>query len=246
MIYLLLPACNEEKALGALIQEAASVLASTADGYSIIVVDDGSTDRTGDCAARVLRPGVDMLLTHEKNYGLGKAMITGFLFLKHRLDTADIVVSMDADGTHVPDQIPALVDAVQGGYDIVICSRFQRGATSTGVPLWRALGSKGLNTLLRYVFTASAVRDFSTNYRAYSAKAVRLLIQHIDSGMLATAGFGFVAQSLILLKKSQLKVTEVPIVLRYDRKQDRSKMRVLHTLVEYGRFLLEDVRRQRS
>jgi dolichol-phosphate mannosyltransferase len=245
MIYLLLPACNEEKAIGPLIQEAAAVLGRVSPSYSIVVIDDGSRDGTASAAKASLRAGTDALLTHERNYGLGRAMITGFLFLEDRLRPADIVVSMDADGTHLPGQIPRMVDEIHGGYDIVICSRFLRHATSKGVPLWRAWGSKGLNTMLRYLFRAPAVRDFSTNYRAYNEEASRLLIGHIESGELATPGFGFVAQSLILLCRSHLKVAEIPIALRYDRKQDASKMRVLATLGEYGKFILRDRRHRR-
>ena len=188
-----IPAYNEELTI------AKVVLRARRHVDRVIVCDDGSSDMTAEiaeaCGAEVIR--------HERNMGKGAAMQS--LFRRAREVGADIMVTLDADGQHDPDEIPVLVNTmIEAGADVVIGSRFLNRETVNKIPAYRRVG----NMILNIVTSVSDVMDTQSGFRAYSRRAVES-IQPTE--------MGFAVDSEILYKASELglKIVEVPIGVEY-------------------------------
>jgi dolichol-phosphate mannosyltransferase len=211
-ILVAIPAYNEEVAIGSV------VLRSLKYADDVIVVDDGSADNTAEVAALA---GAKVV-KHEKNSGYGAALKTCF-------DTArkvgvDIMIIIDADGQHSPDDIPRMVEKlVSARSDIVIGSRFVDGnQKNQKIPAYRKFGMKVLDTATA-AGSGLNVTDTQSGFRAYSKKAIEQI--RIGDG-----GMGAGSEILIEAVDHQLKITEVPIKVRYDLKGTSSKNPVAHGL----------------
>lgn len=228
MIHILLAAFNEELALGDVLNGISQTLADGA--FKVWLVDDGSTDGTAAVAERWGRHNPLVLIRHEKNQGLGAALHTGFSALIPALAPDDAAVTLDADNTHAPAQIPSLVQPIEDGRaDLVVASRFVPGARTVGVPFYRRFLSNGAALLFQSVLPFPGLRDYTCGFRAYRGSL--LTSAQKKWGRLATEN-GFAAAAEIIVKVGALrpKVAEVPLTLRYDRKPSASKMRVGQTV----------------
>ncbi len=125
-----IPAFNEETYIGTV------VLRTRQYVDQVIVVDDGSTDQTGNVA----RLAGAIVVRHQRNEGKGASIQTILAEVKKR--SPDILVLLDADSQHNPDEIPSLIKAVSDGYDLVIGSRIQQ---SSNIPRYRRLGQRVLS-----------------------------------------------------------------------------------------------------
>jgi len=190
----LLPAYNEEVSIGSV------VLRARKYADRVIVVDDGSSDRTAEVAALA---GAEVL-RHERNQGKGAALRTGFEYL----DEDSIIVTIDTDGQHDPADIPRLVEPIlRGEADMVNGSRYLNG-NKKDTPLYRRLGQVVLDTATN-LESGLAVTDSQSGFRAFSgaAKGVFRFRQSglaIESEMLADAA------------AAGLRIKEVEIGVRYD------------------------------
>jgi len=190
----LLPAYNEEVSIGSV------VLRARKYADRVIVVDDGSSDRTAEVAALA---GAEVL-RHERNQGKGAALRTGFEYL----DDDSIIVTIDTDGQHDPADIPRLVEPVlRGEADMVNGSRYLNG-NKKDTPLYRRLGQVVLDTATN-LESGLAVTDSQSGFRAFSgaAKGIFRFRQSglaIESEMLADAA------------AAGLRIKVVEIGVRYD------------------------------
>ena len=190
-----IPAYNEEKTI------AKVVLLAQRYVDKIIVCDDGSTDLTADIA----RGMGAVVIQHSKNLGYGAA-IQG-LFDEARALEADIMLTLDADGQHNPEDIPKLLKPVQSNEaDIVIGSRFLEGMNKE-IPRYRRVGIK-LITRMSNGTLEGKISDAQSGFRAYNKKAVQNL-------KLQENGMGVSAEILVKAGRQKLRVTEVPIGISY-------------------------------
>jgi len=228
-ITLMMPAYNEEKDLPGLLERIERALADWAD-YRVLVVDDGSSDRTADLVREMATRMPVELIQHPRNLGLGAAMRTG---LKAAASGSGFVVTMDADNSQGPELIRAMVARIEQGFDVVIASRFQPGSQEIGVPPYRKflshLSSAGIRLLVRY----PGARDYTCGFRIYRVATLRRLIDMFGDDFLRENGFSCMLELLINLREVDARVAEVPLVLRYDLKEGPSKMRVLRTMWRY-------------
>jgi len=195
-ITVILPAYNEEVAIGSI------VLLTRKYADSVIVVDDGSSDRTADVARKA---GAEVIV-HEVNKGKGRALKTGFTAAVAL--GADIIVTMDSDGQHNPADIPKLVEPIlKGEADMVNGSRYLNGL-GKNTPAYRRVGQTildevtNLNSGLHITDSQSGFRAFAASTKGvfrFTAKGMA-----IESEMLADAG------------RHGLRITEVEISVRYD------------------------------
>ena len=191
--------------------------AVTALGYEILIVDDGSPDGTGELADRIadLNPQVAVLHRGEK-MGLGPAYADGFDSSLEK--GAGIIVEMDADFSHDPNDLPRLVAAVEAGADLAIGSRYIPGGSTPEWPLMRRLLSKGGNLYARLML-GIPVRDATAGFRAYRAEALTLLPYRSAQA----SGYGFQVEMAWRAVQKGLTVVEIPIAFR-DRRRGTSKM----------------------
>lgn len=194
-VAVVVPAYNEELVIGTV------VLRARQHADLVIVVDDGSKDRTAEIAdlagAEVIRM--------PQNGGKASALMAG---LEHARGLGfDAVVMMDADGQHDPAEIPAVVAPVLAGKaDLVIGSRFL--GTKAKVPAYRRLGQEVL-TLATTVGSACPTTDSQSGFRALSRKA----LANLD---FASEGYAVESDMIAHFASRGLSITEVPISVRYD------------------------------
>lgn len=209
MIIACIPAYNEERTI------APVVLKTMKHADKVIVCDDGSTDLTGEIARRM---GAEVL-THEKNKGKGEALKT--LFRRALESGADIIVTLDADLQHDPDEIPKLLaPLLRGEADVAIGSRFVAGA-KTDMPSYRLLGTKIINWLSRRRINAP-VKDVQSGYRAYTRRAAEIALEA------EAKGYGIEQEQLSLVVRAGLKVVEVPVTIRYNGLSTSKRRPIAH------------------
>jgi glycosyltransferase involved in cell wall biosynthesis len=197
-----IPAFNAEKSIGHIVKECLLYV------DDVIVCDDGSTDNT----ASVAEKNGAIVVRHEKNYGYGAALIT--LFDKAREQNPDLMVTLDADGQHIPDFIPQLIAPLSyPGTDVVVGSRFLKKNSNT--PKLRQTGIK-IITSASNIDGNLKLTDAQSGFRAYSNKAIQV-IHPTEYGMAAST------EILSKVVNNGLKVVEVPIVISYDGTESKTK-----------------------
>jgi len=230
MVIIILPAFNEERALGALLSAIDDAMKPRHGDYRVVVVDDGSKDDTAGVARRSSTSMPVTLLEHEHNMGLGESIRTGLLYAVAQTSERDTIVTMDADNTHTPALIDRMVAAIGEGNDVVIASRYRPGARIKGVPGYRRALSWCGNLLFRIVFPTPNVRDFTSGYRAYRAGILKQAFATYGDQFVSQTGFSCMVDILLNLRRLDAIMSEVPLVLRYDLKLDVSKMLVVRTI----------------
>ncbi|MCX7020293.1 MAG: glycosyltransferase [bacterium] len=240
-IILALPAYNESGNLRPLVESAMLVFRSREISCRIIVVDDGSTDNTSAVLEQLAREYPLSVVTHPENRGLGVAIMSSITTaLEESASPDDIIVNMDADNTHDPAYIPQMAGKIwSGSYDVVIASRYRDGSREVGVPLFRRILSRGARLLFQTALRLPDVRDYTCGYRAYRASVLRAAMDKYDGRLITRKGFACTDELLVHVSTITRRMTEVPFVLRYDKKRGRSKLPLMRTVMETLRMLIQ-------
>ncbi len=226
MIWILLPAFNEEDSLPKLLPKIDETMRRHGQPFRIVVVDDGSSDRTPELLREYAQQFDLTIITHSLNRGLGETERDGFEYVAAHCDPTDLVVRLDCDDTHDPEYIFTLQDKLREGYDVVNTSRFQPGGGQLGVDRYRAAISYAANLFMFLVFRIPGTRDYSCGFRAYRGQVVQDAIRLYGDGFIQLRGLGFTSTLEMIVKLHLLgcRFAEVPFILRYDQKQSPSKM----------------------
>jgi dolichol-phosphate mannosyltransferase len=186
-------------------------------GYNLIVVDDSSPDGTGDIADEVARTTSAMEVIHRaRKEGLGPAYGEGFRQALER--GSEVVVQMDCDFSHNPEDIPRLVEAVEKGADLALGSRYVPGGSTPDWPWRRQFLSRGGNLYAR-VMLDIPIRDATGGFRAWRASA----LARMPFAQAEASGYGFQVEMAMNAVDLGLQVAEIPISFR-DRLRGQSKM----------------------
>lgn len=203
-----IPAYNEEIAIGSV------VIGTKQYVDQVVVVDDGSTDKTSEIA----RIAGAVVIKHPQNLGKGAALKSGFAQVKD----ADIIVTIDGDGQHHPQDIPQLLKPIEEGKaDIVNGSRYL-GQQENGTPAYRRLGQTILDTAIN-LGSGLKITDSQSGFRAFSKYA-------IPAFRFNENGFFIESEMLIDAAKYGSRVVEVPIAVTYNQKNIHKKNPVTHGL----------------
>jgi len=246
MIYIVLPAYNEEISLERLLLRIKSAMELRSFNYTVILVNDGSRDRTLEIAQRLCAALALQIVNHESNKGLGAALKSGLMKASSLSRDTDVIITMDADNTHTPDLIPSMLSMLGRGYDCVIASRYVSGGQEIGLSFHRTLLSRGASALLKTVFPIKGVKDYTCGYRAYSAAILKEALQCYGNMFVQEEGFTCMVEVLLKLRKLAAKFCEVPLILRYDYKAGASKMRVIRTIVRYFFLIVQTLATPRT
>jgi len=213
-IYVIIPTFNEADNIQALIGE----VLDQSVGAGVIVVDDNSPDGTGDLAEEVALAFPDRVhvIHRPAKLGLGTAYVAGFKLALGELGAAT-VMTMDADFSHLPRYIPAMV-ALGREKHIVIGSRYVPGGGTARWPLWRQVLSWGANTFARLSLGLRA-HDTTAGYRLYH----REVLETVPPESIRSSGYSFLVEMLFNCEKRGFQVGEVPIIFE-DRRQGTSKI----------------------
>ncbi len=190
-----LPAFNEEESIGVVLE----ALAAHHPLSDVIVVDDGSRDRT----SQIARAAGVRVLRHAVNLGVGGAMGTAFRYAAR--NGYDALVQFDADGQHRPEYLAELVTAL-GTADIVIGSRY---ATSDGYQ--STAGRRVVHRIIAKVaswYARARLTDATSGFRAAGPRAVELFAEHYPVEWL-----GDTVESIVLAARQRLTIREIPVVM---------------------------------
>ncbi|HAX62411.1 MAG TPA: glycosyltransferase [Elusimicrobia bacterium] len=237
MIYILLPAFNESSGIETILHDISHQLEGLQ--YLLVVVNDGSTDDTFNILKKFQANLNLKIINHEKNLGLGSAMKTGISYISSVINNDDILITMDADNTHPVDLIPKLTKEIQNGFDVVIASRYAIGGNEIGLTKFRKILSGGASTLLKLFFPIQNVTDYTSGYRAYLGKIIKKSNEFYADTLVSESGFTCMAEILIKLSHIGATITEKGLILRYDLKQGKSKIKILRTILGYFRLILK-------
>lgn len=226
MIYILLPAYEEELALRPMMEKIDRVMEEMGASYQVVAVNDGSHDRTGPTLEELSTRYPIHVVTHKYNRGLGETIRDGLEYIAEYADPADVIVRMDCDDTHEPSYIPLLVDKLNEGYETVITSRYAPGGGEVGLDWYRRSISRCANLLFKLSFPIPGVWEYTCGYRAYRAAIIQDAIAIFGNKFIDLKGMGFTGtlEKLIKLKLMGARMTEIPYVLRYDQKLSTSKV----------------------
>jgi glycosyltransferase involved in cell wall biosynthesis len=218
-VSVVLPALNEEEAVGMVIDEI-PVEELEAKGYQteIIVVDNGSTDKTAEIAAA---QGAKVI--SEPNRGKGRAIRTGFGTV-----SGDFVFMLDSDFTYPAGYITQMVELLEGGYDVVIGSRLNGSVEQGAIKKFNLVGNHLLAFLANMLY-GTKVSDLCTGFWGFKVEVLRSL--NLDA-----VGFELEANMLIEVAKHKYRVGEVPI--QYRRRATASKLGAIKAGWGIGRILL--------
>jgi dolichol-phosphate mannosyltransferase len=238
MIYVVLPAYNEEHALPELAVKIERVMREMRASYRIVVVNDGSSDRTAEVLER-LRPHYPIdAITHKYNRGLGETIRDGFEHVAEVASPHDVLVRMDCDDTHDPNYIPAMVKKLEEGYEVVTTSRYAPGGGQIGVDGYRRLISRIANCLFKTVFPVKGLWEYTCGYRAYRVELIQDALTIFGNKFIDLKGLGFTGtlEKIVKLRMMGARIVEIPFVLRYDQKVSSSK--VVTSITTMGCFIL--------
>lgn len=209
----LIPTYNERENLPILVREVMEV-----PGAEVLVIDDQSPDGTGQLADELSAeyPGRVRVMHRTGQRGLGISYRDGF---RHALDTdADFVVQMDADRSHDPKYLPAMIAAGAEGADLVVGSRYMNGISVVNWPLRRIILSTFANFYIRTI-TGLSLQDCTSGYRCWRRTALKRL--PLDT--VASEGYSFVVEVTFLAAAHGLSMAEVPIIF-IERRVGASKL----------------------
>lgn len=229
-VWIVLPAFNEEENLPALFDAIEGAMLEAGLPYRVVLVDDGSRDRTAEITRQAAEHMPVVLEQHEVNQGLGATIRDGLTKACKLAEPGDILVSLDADNTHNPYQIAPMVQKVRDGFDVVIASRYRPDSRIRGLTLVRRAMSYWAGWLFRVTLPIEGVRDYTCGYRAYRAGALAAAIRDHGPGFFEQQGFQCMVDILLKLRRYPLLFCEIPMVLRYDLKGGESKMNVGSTI----------------
>ncbi|WP_237198938.1 polyprenol monophosphomannose synthase [Rothia nasimurium] len=208
-----IPTYNEKENLPIVVER----LRAAVPDCDILVVDDNSPDGTGQLADSMAAEDSYINVLHRTvKDGLGGAYLAGFDW---GLEAGyDVLVEMDADCSHQPEQLPLLLQAIEGGADLAIGSRYVPGGKTKNWPLHRQILSRGANLYTRLIL-GTKVKDITAGYRAYRREALQKLnLEGIDS-----KGYVFQVDLAWRSEQAGLKIVEVPITF-VEREIGSSKM----------------------
>ena len=238
MIYVVLPAYNEEDAILTLLQKIDHEMKHQNLEYHVVVVNDGSKDQTGELIASIEGKFPVTVIRHKYNRGLGETIRDGFEYVAEVGSPEDILIRMDCDDTHEPKYMAGMIEKIDAGYEVVIASRYAPGGGEVGLDAYRHFLSLAANMLFKLSFPIRGVKEYTCGYRAYRVGLVQDALAIFGNRFIDLKGLGFTCtlEKLIKFQMMGAKATEVPFVLRYDQKLSVSKS--VNKITILGCFIL--------
>jgi dolichol-phosphate mannosyltransferase len=222
-VAIVLPTYCEAENIESLIQE----LQELKLNLLISVIDDSSPDGTADMVKKLQEEYDNIVLfVRPKKLGLGTAIISAFRSILSFKNQPDYIITMDADYSHNPRDIPRLIDIARSGYDLVIGSRYCEGGRIVGWHRMRWLISRVAN-LIASLIVGTRIHDCTSGLRCYSKRYVKTVLPHLHSQTYEI--------QIETVKQAQLGgfcVKEIPITFM-NRKRGKSKL----TKAEFQGFL---------
>jgi dolichol-phosphate mannosyltransferase len=187
---------------------------------SILILDDSSPDGTGNIARNLQKKYKNiLLLTRPKKSGLGTAITDGFKAFLSLKSPPEYIITMDADFSHNPGEIPRLTAASKKGYDLVIGSRYCQNGGTQDWSVMRLAISKVANLITKFTISAG-VSDYTSGMRCYKTSLVKKIIRDLHSQT-----YEIQIETIRQASRKKSRIKEIPIVF-VNRKKGKSKLSV--------------------
>jgi glycosyltransferase involved in cell wall biosynthesis len=209
-----IPAYNEAKTLGNVLGEIKKVMKGSKYKYKIVVVNDGSKDKT----AAIAKEQGAIVFSHPKNYGLAQTFRTE---MRECLKlNPDVIVHTDADGQYLANEIPKLIRKVEEGYDLVLGSRFKGNIES--MPLIKRFGNRAFSKVISNI-TKRRISDGQTGFRAFTKEVANIEL---------TSTFTYTQEQVIRAVKEKFRIIEVPVF--FAKRGGKTKSRLMKGPFDYA------------
>lgn len=226
----MLPAYNEESSILALVTNFDQLVNNTGLSVYLIIVNDGSTDYTIAEVKKYTGKLPMVILDNKTNAGLGKVLKQGLQEALKIAGPEDVIITMDSDNSHNPNQVPQMMYKIEEGNEIVIASRYRPGSEIHGLSQFRKWVSFLAGSLFILFAPIPGVRDYTCGYRAYRSSILSRGFEEYEESLIRETGFSCMVELLLKLNKFKPKVSEIPMILRYDLKLSSSKMKIWTTM----------------
>lgn len=239
MLRFVVPAYNEETNIKTLLEKTRAFAESLKEEYQLIVVNDGSTDATMRILAEYQKKMPVVILDQVTNKGPGEAFKRAFKYIAEKAGESDIVVTKEADNTSDLGVLSKMLEKINSGYDLALASCYMAGGGVEGTNIYRKILSSGANMLLRIISPPAlrGIHTYSSFYRAYRASLIKRACDFYGDELIEEKGFTCMIEMLVKLARLNIKIAEVPMVLRGDLRKGRSKMKTGKTIAAYLRFI---------
>jgi len=199
---------------------------------TLVVIDDSSPDGTQNIVRKLQQNYKNIiLLNRPRKMGLGTAIIDGFRFLLSLPKPPKYTITMDADYSHNPNDIPKLLQLARKGYDLVIGSRYCKKGKVKGWKLTRLLISKTANKITGMLIKLP-LNDFTSGFRCYSKEYIKKALPKLHSQT-----YEIQIETIRQAKLQNSKIGEIPIVFE-SRKKGKSKL-TLNEVIAFSKYILK-------
>lgn len=229
-ITIVLPAYNESESISGLLENFETFIASTTYDIRLLVVNDGSKDDTVQKVQAYISSLPIDIIDNPENKGLGSVLSQGLFKAVELSGPGDIICTMDADNSHLPSHLTSMIEKINSGYDVVIASRYQKGAQIYGLNNFRIFTSFMAGSLFLVLAQLKGVRDYTCGYRAYTYEVLNKGKEFYKEKLIEESGFACMVELLLKLDRFNPKYCEIPMTLRYDLKLSPSKMKIWATI----------------
>lgn len=208
---IIIPTYNEIKNIRNLVEE----ILKLDYHFQILIIDGNSPDGTGGIADELSKKYKEAYVIHrERKLGIGSAYILGFKFALER--NFDYIITMDADFSHQPKYLSALIEEIDRG-DVVLGSRYTKDGAVVNWGIYRKILSKGANLFVKNILR-SKINDFTSGFRCYKRK----VLESINLDRIFSNGYSFQIELLYKCEQRGCNIREVPIVFT-ERLKGKSK-----------------------
>lgn len=237
MIIFIIPAYNEEENIELLLRKTRNKMEKEGVEYKVFVINDGSTDRTKEIAESMQKEMPIEICSHYPNRGVGEVFRRGFDAALNIAKEDDIIVTIEADNTSDLQILNKLIGQLDNGFQVSLASCYVKGGRIEGANFIRLTMSRIANLILKIFFPID-VNTYSSFYRAYRAGALKNLFKKHNGRLLEEDGFECMVSFLVKLNRlGQLRIGEVPMVLKGDRRKGKSKMKIFRTILGFLRVI---------
>ena len=231
MIFICIPVHDEERAIGMLLWKVRKVMAELNREYLVLVLDDASTDGSGDLLEKYAKVMPIRLLRSKTRLGYAQAVER---LLRAAADQAlypkrDAIVTLQGDFTESPEDLGPLIKTLEGGADIV--AGVQDAASAASLPRRVRWTRRLAPFVLGPAYRQAPASDPLSGFRAYRVVVLRKLFREYEEGLgLQGGAWAVSAQLLLLTAPHARRIEEVPVVLRYDRQVRASRFHPFRTV----------------
>jgi glycosyltransferase involved in cell wall biosynthesis len=232
LIFICIPAYNEADTVGVLLWKIRRVMSDFPRDYELLVLDDASTDATQDVLAPYARVLPLTVLRNERRAGYAASLerLIREAVARATHPRRDIVITLQADFTETPEDIPALVRRIEGGADVVEAAIIQEGGRVPRVLRW---SRRGMPWLLRRASLPEGIRDPLSGFRAYRVAVLKKAVaERNGNALLETEGWAANVEILLAIAPFIRRAEATDVTRRYDRRTRPTRFRPWDTFVQ--------------